>query len=67
MAAVGDDEESWEDHLSFRVIRDNEEPAALLAKALAILDSTPEPDVELIGSVGAGALETLVRNHGTEL
>ncbi|MEA2901504.1 MAG: hypothetical protein QOH36_1391 [Actinomycetota bacterium] len=67
MAPVGDDEEAWEDHLFFRVIRDIEEPAALLAEAVAILDSTPEPDVDLIGSVGAGALETLVRNHGTEL
>src|SRR5438270_767989 len=56
-----------EANLSSRVIMDDERPSDLLAQAVAIVDSTAEPDTELIDSVGAGALETLVRNHGAEL
>lgn|GEM_PF-3953227 len=64
---MGDDEAAWDDALFFRVIADGEDPTDLLAEIVALLESTEEPDLELIGSVGAGALETLVRNHGVEL
>jgi hypothetical protein len=64
---VDSDEEASDDHLFLRVIGDFGEPRDLLADVVAVLDSTPEPDLELIGSVGAGSLETLVRNHGADL
>jgi hypothetical protein len=65
-AVIGDGEER-ESLLFFHVIADDVPPSELLAEAVAILDATLEPDLDLIGSVGAGALETLIRNHGGEL
>ncbi|HUQ63085.1 MAG TPA: hypothetical protein VM121_04985 [Acidimicrobiales bacterium] len=42
-------------------------PAEFLERIVAVINSTPEPDEELVGWVGCGDLENLVRDHGVEL
>lgn len=64
---MSEDDREVHDQLLLRAIQANEDPAELLAEVVAMLDSTPEPDVELIAYVGVGALEEIVRQHGMEL
>lgn len=42
-------------------------PAEFLERIVAVINSTPEPDEELVRWVGCGDLENLVRDDGVEL
>ncbi len=42
-------------------------PREFLERIAAVLNSTPDPDEDLIRWIGCGELEELVRDHGNEL